>query len=285
MKTGLIITGGGLRGAFSCGVLKQWVDAGMTFSHILGTGFGALMGAYVHAGQGDALENLYNNYMKAHGDDLELFGGFKSEARAVDGLQLLEVADEVDMAAFAAASGRFAIATTRSDNGDGIFWPLERFNEWKHLQPFLRAAVSFPGAAEPVPLVERSYFDGRIAAPLPVTAALEQGCDRLVVVQTKPAIELMKRPILTPSQAMAMRSIPKLRNVYLMSHLHYNDEQRILQQMVRQGKAVVVAPVLDSSARRRYGISMSAVSEYYNEGLRLGADALSKVQALLEANQ
>lgn len=285
MKTGLVITASGLSGAFNCGVLEQWTENGVRFPFIVGTGFGALMGAYVHAGQGAALGNLYRHFIKTYGDDLDLFGNFKGEERAVNGTALFELADEVDMDAFHAADGRVSAATTRADNGDGVFWPLERAATWKQLAPYLRAAMTFPGADEPVSLVERAYFDGRIAEPLPISMALEHGCDRLVVVQNKMATVPMKRHLLTPTQALLFKDMPKLRNVYWLSHLHYNDEMRRLLELQRQGRAIIVAPEINSAHRSRYGVSMSATSEYYNEGLRLGEAALSRVQAFLEGEQ
>ena len=282
MKTGLVIAASGLSGAFNCGVLEQWTENGVRFPFIVGTGFGALMGAYVHAGQSDALGNLYRQFLKNYGDDLDLFGNFKGETRAVSGKVLFEIADEVDMDAFRMANGRVSAATTRADNGDGVFWPLERAASWKQLAPYLRAAMTFPGTDEPVALVERAYFDGRIAEPLPITMALENGCDRLVVVLNKRVSEPMKRHLLSPSQALFFKDMPKLRNVYWLSHLHYNDEMALLHELQRQGRAVIVAPELDSAHRSRYGVSMSACSEYYQEGLRLGENALSRVQAFLE---
>lgn len=90
MKTGLVIAASGLSGAFNCGVLEQWTENGVRFPFIVGTGFGALMGAYVHAGQSDALGNLYRRFLKNYGDDLDLFGNFKGETRAVSGKDHLQ---------------------------------------------------------------------------------------------------------------------------------------------------------------------------------------------------
>ena len=103
-----------------------------------------------------------------------------------------------------------------------------------------------------------------------------------MVVQNKRVSEPMKRHLLTPTQALLFKDLPKLRNVYWLSHLHYNDEMRLLHDLQRQGRAIIVAPELESAHRSRYGVSMSACSEYYQEGLRLGESTLSRVQAFLE---
>ena len=157
MKTGLVIEGGSLRSAFSFGVLKTWADAGVTFPFTAAVGLGGLAAAYFRAGQSDALEEAYGNYFEATGE-IGRLQALKGE-RAIDGAAFLDTVLEkepVDMDAFAAASGALRYATTRSDNGDGVFWPLERVGEAKHLRQFLRAGLVVPGAGEPVQLVERS---------------------------------------------------------------------------------------------------------------------------------
>lgn len=282
MKTGLVIEGGSLRSAFSFGVLKTWADAGVAFPFTAAVGLGGLAAAYFRAGQQDALEEAYGAYFEATGE-LSRLAALKGE-RALDGPAFVEMALDahpLDMDAFAAAPGTLRYATTRSDNGDGVFWPLERVGEAKHLRQFLRAGLIVPGAAEPVQLVERSYYSGSIAEPLPVQAALDAGCDRIVVLRTHVASYTMPRQHLTPALALALAAVPMTKNAYLLSHLHYNRELKLLDRLEREGRALVIAPVVESTDLHRYGISRSAASEFYSEGLRLAGESLARVQQFL----
>lgn len=188
----------------------------------------------------------------------------------------------VPLAAGAAAEGTLRLATTRSDNGDGVFWGLERAEKAKHLQQYLAAGLTFPGEGEPVQLIERSYFDGSIAEPLPVQAALDAGCERVVVIRTHTTGYRMARPHLTPRSALALANVPMTRNAYLLSHLHYNRELTLLDRLEREGRALVVAPVVESTNIHRYGVSRSAASEFYSEGLRLGKEAAARMKRFLE---
>lgn len=284
MKTGLIIEGGALRSAFSCGVLKRFLEAGVQFDTVIATGAGALAAVYYRAGQGEALESLYGDYFAAKGE-IGRLAALKGD-RAVDALALLETAwqdQPLDMAAFAAAPGMLYCATTRSDNGDAVYWALERVSEAKHLKRFLRAALTFPGDGEAVQLVERSYYDGSIAAPLAIDEAVAQGCERLVVLRTHLAGEAMTRPHLTPALALALQDAPMTKNAYLLSHLHANQALKTLHSLEAQGRALVIAPVVESTSIHRYGVSRSAAAEFYSEGLRLGGEGTAKVQRFLEA--
>ena len=185
------------------------------------------------------------------------------------------------MDAFNAAEGRFSIATTSADNGDSRFWNVDQIAEWKHLKQFLRASMTFPGSDEPVQLVERSYFDGRIAQPLPIREALEQGNDRVVVVQSHTFRKTMKHPVLTPAQAVALKKYPKLRNKYLLSNLYYNDEMELLLDLENQRRAVIVAPQVNDIYYHRAGTSPAAAAQFYKEGLIMAEARLDKVLNIL----
>ena len=108
-------------------------------------------------------------------------------------------------------------------------------------------------------------------------AALDAGCDRVVVIRTHPSDFTMPRQRLTPALALALNAVPMTKNAYLLSHLHYNRELKLLDQLQRDGRAFVVAPVVESTDLHRYGVSRSAASEFYSEGLRLGGEAVAKL--------
>ncbi|MEE0435666.1 MAG: patatin-like phospholipase family protein [Peptococcaceae bacterium] len=286
MKTGLVIEGGGLRSAFGFGVLQSWCGQGITFPYTAAVNMSALAACYYRSGQADALEAVFGDYFEAHGE-LSPLAALKGE-HALDAPAFVEEAlsaHPLAMEAFAGANTRLEVATTRSDNGDGIFWRLDRVSEAKHLRQFLRAGTTFPGMGEAVQLVERSYFDGSMAEPLPVSHALAEGCDRLVVILTHMTTYTMPHPHLSPKLALALSDVPMTRNVYLLSHLHYNRELSKLHALEAEGRALVIAPVVESTSLHRYGVSRSAAAEFYGEGLRLGQAACARVQRFLEEGQ
>lgn len=282
MKTALIIEGGGLRSAFAFGVLSAWSNAAPAVDDTIAVGLSALAASYYRAGQGDALEAAWGNYFEAHGE-LGRLAALKGE-QAVDADAFLATALEaapIDMTAFAAAPGALNLGTTRSDNGESVLWQLAQLSELKHLRHYLRAGLAFPGANEPVQLAERSYYSGTLVDPLPLQQALDADCTRIVVIRTHPADYTMVHPRLTP--ALALSDAPMLRNAYLLSHLRYNSNLKTLHTLEQQGRALTVAPIVESTDLHRYGVSRSAAAEFYSEGLRLGKEALDRVQQFLEA--
>lgn len=287
MKTGLVIEGGSLRSAFTCGVLKRFLESDLKLDTIFATGLGALTAVYYRSGQAEALEAIYGDYFAVQGE-ISRLNALKGERSAIDVQALVDIVwknHPLDMQSFCAAPGTLRMATTRSDNGDGIFWPLERITEAKHLRQFLRAGLTFPGAGEPVQLVERSYYDGCVAEPLPVQATIDAECDRVVVIRTHLSDFTMSRQRLTPALALALNAVPMTKNAYLLSHLHYNRELKLLDQLQRDGRAFVVAPVVESTDLHRYGVSRSAASEFYSEGLRLGSEAVAQLRQFLAEDE
>ncbi|MDO4281001.1 MAG: hypothetical protein Q4C56_05165 [Peptococcaceae bacterium] len=284
MKLGLVIEGGGLRSAFAAGALKTLAEAGVAADTVTSGGVGAICAAYARAGQLEALENLYGTFFDQHGE-LSRLEALQGE-RAVDGAEFLATVTEaapLDMAAFAAAPASFYVSTTRADNGDGVFWRLGDRSEWKQLRPYLEATVAQPGKDQPVSLVERSYYAGPIAEPLPIAEALRQDCDKLLVIQTHPLRYNMPRQRLSVMMQLALRGLPDLRNAMLFSHLHDAQERRQLHQLQLARRAVVIAPLAESTSYKRYGVSRSAAAEFYAEGLRLTTKALPRLKDFLEA--
>ncbi len=49
-KVGIVLSGGGIRGIAHLGVLKAFINAGISFSHISGTSAGSIAGAFYAAG-------------------------------------------------------------------------------------------------------------------------------------------------------------------------------------------------------------------------------------------
>ena len=101
------------------------------------------------------------------------------------------------------------------------------------------------------------------------------------MIRTHPSDFTMPRQRLTPALALALNAVPMTKNAYLLSHLHYNRELKLLDQLQRDGRAFVVAPVVESTDLHRYGVSRSAASEFYSEGLRLGGEAVAKLTQFL----
>lgn len=279
MTVALVLEGGGIRSAFTCGVLKGMLEENIEFSTVIGTSTGALCGAYYRAGQGDVLENIFGEifkYLPAPSIKTILHKKSYNFSALFD---RLTEAFPLDMQAFSQADAGLSVATTRADNGDATYWHVGRLDEWKRLRHYLKATLAIPGVDEPISLMERSYFSGEIAAALPIEE--EVPADKMIVVQTHPAGYLMGRRHLSLNDTRVYRAYPKLRNVYLMHHLKYNNQQKKLEHLCLRGKAHCIRPMIDSV--KRYGSTEAAAAEFYTEGYRLVKEQLPRIQHIVGA--
>ncbi len=274
MTVALVLEGGGIRSAFTCGVLKSLLEENIPFSTVVGTSTGALCGAYYRAGQGDVIENIFGEvfkYLPAPSLKMML------NKKAFDLAKLFDTLTEafpLDMEAFSQADSSFSVATTRADNGDATFWRVGQLDEWKRLRHYLKATLALPGIEDPVSLMERSYFSGDIAAALPIDD--EFPVDKMIVVQTHPVGYVMSRRHMSLSDTRSYRPYPKLKNVMLLHHLKYNNQLNMLEDWSLKGKAHCIRPVVDSV--KRYGSTEAAAAEFYTEGYRLVKEQLPRIK-------
>lgn len=170
-----------MRGAYGSGVVAALADAGQRFDAVYGTSVGGAMGAWFAAGQThdgmrtwDAVLDPdvmnYTRWLTGRGPliDLELLYGHLYPHR-------------YDMDPDRIRSCGFPVYVTATDahTGELTLFDLRRVD----VAQALMATSGIPYATEaPFEVDGRMYFDGGVAAPVPVQAALDDGADELVVV-------------------------------------------------------------------------------------------------------
>ena len=86
------------------------------------------------------------------------------------------------------------------------------------------------------------YLDGGTADPIPVRKALADGCDRLVVILTQHRDYRKKPQKHQRIYAHALRQYPAIVDAMNVRHQVYNDTLDYIQQLEREGTALVIAP-------------------------------------------
>ena len=118
------------------------------------------------------------------------------------------------------------------------------------------------------------YFDGGVADPVPYRRALADGCDRVVVLLTRPR-DFRRPPLSHPGAArLALHHYPKTLEALLQRHLNYNQAVEEVLALEEQGKALLLAPAdIDGiSALRRNGLALDRLYGYgYQDGAKLEA--------------
>ena len=135
-----------------------------------------------------------------------------------------------------------------------------------------KASSSIPFVCPPYPVRGRLYYDGALGDPVPVEKAFALGCDRVVVVLTKP--EGVPR---TPGKDLIFaagisRRYPAAAHALRLRASRYNAAVFAARRYALEGCAVIISPD-DTCGVDTLTRSRGALEKLYQKGLRAGEKA------------
>jgi|26BtaG_2_1085354.scaffolds.fasta_scaffold00009_43 NTE family protein len=172
MKIGLVLSGGGARGAAHIGVLKAFDEYGIVPTHISGTSAGAIIGA-MHAANihWEAMLNFFKTTSifqpKRYAFNKP---GFLDSDKFYEDLSVYFPKDNFD-------SLQKTLFITATNVIEGT---LKVFNKGQLIKPII-ASASFPGVFTPTEINGSYYIDGGILNNFPVEP-LKKNCDKIIGV-------------------------------------------------------------------------------------------------------
>lgn len=280
MKTGLILEGGGLRGAFTAGVLDIFTKEGIEFDYACGVSAGAgVLSNFISRQEGRSREVLlcprgnsyygFREFMRS-GKFMnlnKLYGEMIYEDPAFDFEVYFASKTEVENVATDCVTGKPAYLST----GDNI----EVFCDVG------KATSSLPFITGPHKIGDAYYMDGSVSDPIPVNHAIEKGCDRIVVISTKadgmnpsnlkkytPAMKVIYPKYKGFIDAVQVR-IPLLESQY-----------ELIDKLEKEGTTMVFHPGghWDVSHMEK---KLDKISALYNEGVRVANEKLPALKEFI----
>lgn len=272
MKTGIVCEGGAMRGVYTAGVLQAFMEQNFLADLLVGVSAGASNGVSYVSHQ---LGRGYRTNIDYVGDKQYLSVQNFLSTGSVFGMDYIfgEIPshlDPFDTEAFRASSCQFFAGALDIDTGKTVFFDKEDLQPGFHA---IRASCSMPLLSPIVEFQGHRLLDGGIGAPIPVDKALEENCDRLIVILTQ-ARGYRKEPMgMEPLYFAKYHAYPKLLRAIRLRHLVYNHTLERLFRMEAAGKAIIVAPQ-KSLGVGRFGQDRETLITAYNTGLQDGLDAL-----------
>lgn len=243
MKIGLVLEGGALRTIYSTGVLDAMLEKDLMADYVVGVSAGIAYGvSYISRQPRRNLEIL------ARFVNDRRYMGLKNlvdrHNRSYFGLEFSyeTIPNELvpfDYDTFAAYPGGVEAVVTNLDTGKAEYMEVPRRDE-KFL--LLQATCALPLMFPIYYLDGRPYLDGGVADAIPYRRALEQGCDRVVVVLTKPRSFVRGAEKLQPMIERRYRQYPNFCQAMRDRAEKYNQDRAELFQLEKEGKALVFAP-------------------------------------------
>lgn len=277
MKTGLVLEGGAMRGMFTAGVLDQWMEEKLRFDKIVGVSAGALFGINYPSGQKGRAIRYNLKYIRD-----KRYMGLRSLLTTGNLINadfaFYEVSSRLDVfdeAAFLKSGVDFYAVVTNLDTGKAEYIQItEPFRQME----VLRATSAMPYVSRPVELSGKLYLDGGISDSIPVNFCESLGCDKIVLVLTRPLEYRKQRPTpwLRSFNRLYYRKAPAFAESLNRRWEIYNQQVEDIIKMERQGKLFVVRPAkpLPISRVEKDPAKLQAVYDLGAEAGRASLDLL-----------
>ena len=277
--TGILDVGGGMRGIFGAGVTDCLLDEKVYLPYCIGVSAGSANLISYIAKQRGRNYRFYTRYaMRPEYMSLQNFLKKRSyfDLDYVYGtLSVTGGEDPVDYDAFFNAGQTLITVATRADNGKPQYFTNADFHT-DDLSP-LKGSCAIPGVCKPYKVGDSLYFDGGVADPVPVEKALADGCDRLLVVLTKP-LDFVKKPEhFRAAYTRALRAYPNIVKELKMRADVYNRGVEKARALASEGRAVILA-LAGFYYVTAFTKNEKKLERLYREGYEAAQNALSKLK-------
>ena len=185
--------------------------------------------------------------------------------------------DPLDFPTLLADPAEFKIIASNAETGEKKIF--DKGDMAQDDYRILMASSCVPVAAEPIEIGGSFYFDGALSDPVPIQQAFDAGCDRIVLVLTKPLDYVRKQGKDKPLARAIRHRYPLAAENLLRRAERYNAGVALAKKSAAEGKVLILAPDstcgLDTLKR-----DAAAFDAMYEKGLQDG----QAVKAWLESH-
>ena len=270
MKLGLIDVGGGMRGTFAAGVLEYCEENNINFDCCIGLSAGSNNLISFLAGQAKRNRRYYMEYAfrKEYSGLGCLFktGSFLNLDYIYGTLASSGGEDPLDYETFKNNPADFFVVAEEIETGDTKYFTKEDFSQDNY--KVLSASCNIPILNRPVVIDGKKYYDGGFADSLPIEKALKEGCDKVVVILTRP-LHIPRKPNRDKVFAKLLGLRFKKAAERLASRAdEYNSKVDYIKKLQEEGKVLILSPDniygLDTLTKNK-----EAMLKLYNDGKKL----------------
>ena len=270
MKTGIVDVGGGERGVYGAGVFDRCLDLGIHFDYLIGVSAGAANGVSFLAGQKGRNYRFYTDYSfrpEYMGRQVLLKKGSFIDLEYIYGDALTNSGgeDPLDYEALMRTTTHMEIVATDADTAEPLYYDLREMPKDDYGP--IKGSSCLPIAARPYRWRGRALYDGGLSDPIPFMRAFQAGCDRVVVILTRPkdAVREPKRDrrfarLLSLTHPAAARALRRRGEVY-------NRQLEEAKEYERQGRLLIVAPD-DIGGMKTLTKDRAEIVRMYEKGLK-----------------
>ncbi len=243
MKLGLVLEGGALRTIYSTGVLDAMLERDLMPDYVVGVSAGIAYGVSYVSRQPRRNLEIVTRYV----NDRRYMGMnnlMDRNNRSYFGLEFSyqTIPNELvpfDYDTFEAFPGEVEAVVTNLETGEAEYMPVPRRDDKFIL---LQATCALPLMFPIYHLDGKPYMDGGVAVSVPYQHAFEMGCDRVMVILTKPRNFVRKQERALPLIRRTYGQYPNFCRAMEGRAQRDNASRQELFRLEQEGKALVFAP-------------------------------------------
>jgi len=277
----LVLEGGGLRGVYTSGVLRLFMDRGIFFPYVIGVSMGACNAANYVSRQPERNRIVNIRYVNDP--------RYLSYLRLLMGGELFGmefIFDTIpnslvpfDYETFRGSDTTCVTVVTDCATGTPLYFEKDELGE--NYLSVLQASTCLPFIARPVRFNGRVLMDGGISDSVPIRRSIDDGNTRHVLILTRPK-GYRKKP--SPIGRIARLRYPRLPGLYealARRHIGYNETMDRIDGMEQRGEAFVIRPRSELPVGR---IERNREKLYltYDQGYRDASDSYDELHRYLE---
>ena len=284
-KIGLILEGGGMRGAYTSGVLDAFMDENIKFPYVLGVSAGANNGANFVAEQRERNKKVFVDYV-GHKD----YSGFKHLIQDNSYFNMEFLFDTLpndlvpfDYETFLNSSTTFKVCVTDCETGHPVYFEKSQSNgDGKtFMSSVLRASSSLPLISQPVEIKGKLYFDGGITDSIPLDKSIEDGNKFNVVILTRNEGYHKEPQILGLYARHYLKKYPRVLHAIETRHIKYNITLEKVKDLEEEGFVYAFRPI-EEIVVDRLEKNIDKLNALYEQGYREAMGQMDDFKRWLE---
>lgn len=244
MRTCVIDVGGGYRGVYAAGVLDYCMQNSIQFNVGIGVSAGSANVSSYGAGQYKRNYQFYTEYGLRK--EYASIGNFVKKGSFIDldyvysTLSNSDGENPLDYVALIKSPMELFVVSTNAINGEAMFFT--KSDLYQDGYDVFKASCAIPFVCKPYWIKGVPYYDGAISDPVPIHKAMELGCEKIVVILTRPE-DYKRRAEDDEKQArMICKQYPKAAEQLRKRAKKYNDDVALARTLAKEGKVLIVSP-------------------------------------------
>lgn len=284
MKIGLVLEGGGMRGAFTAGVINCLLDNHIILNNCYGISSGGLYACLYATNHYELIKKAATDiasdkrnvgiYPLLHERQLVAYDLLYDKQLVENGYhpkQLLNTDVCVNVGVYDLFQQK-AVFIDNNVLSDNIAW--------------IKAACALPIFSRFIEIDDKLYTDAGITTMIPVQKALDDGCDKLLIITTKDP-QFIRKPMKKSSlwilKNLIYKKYDQLNKDLEHRHLAYNQQMEHVKTLVAEEKAINLFPQSDCGVSRYKG-NIDNLTKLYQHGYDTCLENLSKIIDFFQIN-